>query len=84
MNNPKYATEIAIKYKYNVGKTITYIRCELFIFIGEELPNQYQNTNKSKEEEVKYEIPKSLNGIGISYVTMKDFIFDPEQQVRVV
>jgi len=29
---------------------------------------------------VKYEIPKPVNEIGIAYVSMKDFKFDPEQQ----
>jgi len=29
---------------------------------------------------VKYEIPKPVSEIGIAYVPMKDFKFDPEQQ----
>lgn len=29
---------------------------------------------------MKYEIPKPVSEIGIAYVSMKDFKFDPEQQ----
>ncbi|XP_060872662.1 proto-oncogene tyrosine-protein kinase receptor Ret-like isoform X2 [Metopolophium dirhodum] len=46
----------------------------------EELTNQNKTTEENIEGEVKYEIPKPVNEIGIAYVTMKDFIFDPEQQ----
>lgn len=45
-----------------------------FFFVDEELQNQ--NT-----EELKYEIPKPINELEISYVTMKDFTFDSEQVV---
>uniref|UniRef100_A0A2H8TDK2 Proto-oncogene tyrosine-protein kinase receptor Ret n=1 Tax=Melanaphis sacchari TaxID=742174 RepID=A0A2H8TDK2_9HEMI len=45
----------------------------------EELANQNQTTTETAEE-VKYEIPKPVSEIGIAYVTMKDFKFDPEQQ----
>jgi len=50
------------------------------LYLDEELANQNQTTAEHTEEEVKYEIPKPVNEIGITYVTMKDFIFDPEQQ----
>lgn len=39
---------------------------------------------KKPEETVKYEIPKSLNEIGLSCVTIKDFLFDREQPIQVV
>lgn len=42
--------------------------------------NTNQTTAESMQEEVKYAIPKPHNEIGMTYVTMKDFIFDPEQQ----
>lgn len=50
------------------------------LFLDEELANPNQTTAENIEEEVKYEIPKPVNEIGMSYVAMKDFIFDPEQQ----
>jgi len=50
------------------------------LFLDEELANQNKTTDENIEGEVKYEIPKPVNEIGIAYVTMKDFIFDPEQQ----
>lgn len=50
------------------------------MFLDEELSNENQTTTETIEEEVKYEIPKPLNEIGMTYVTMKDFLFDPEQQ----
>lgn len=50
------------------------------LFLDEELANQNQTTAENTDEEVKYEIPKPVNEIGMAYVTMKDFIFDPEQQ----
>lgn len=39
---------------------------------------------KRTEEIVKYEIQKSLNEVGLSCVTIKDFLFDPEQPTQVV
>lgn len=42
------------------------------------------NHTLSTEDEVKYETPKPLNEIGMSYLTMKDFKFDPEQQTQIV
>ncbi|CAH1736549.1 proto-oncogene tyrosine-protein kinase receptor Ret [Aphis gossypii] len=46
----------------------------------EELANENQTTTEITKEEVKYEIPKPVSEIGIAYVSMKDFKFDPEQQ----
>jgi len=64
--------------------TVTYYECNYLItkllFLDEELANQNQTTAENIEEEVKYEIPKPVNEIGMTYVAMKDFIFDPEQQ----
>lgn len=54
-----------------------------FCFLDEEIENQMTPSHR-EEEEVKYEIPKPLNEIGISYVTMKDFKFNPEQQAQIV
>ncbi|VVC28395.1 Hypothetical protein CINCED_3A010229 [Cinara cedri] len=46
-----------------------------------------QNQTKAKgtatEEQVTYEIPKSFNELGTTYVMMKDFTFDPNQQLQV-
>jgi len=50
------------------------------LFVDEELTNQNKTTDENTEGEVKYEIPKAVNEIGMTYLTMKDFIFDPEQQ----
>lgn len=56
----------------------------IILFTDEEPPNQKQISECIKEE-IEYEIPKSVNEIGISYVTMKDFKFDSEnQQAQVV
>lgn len=50
------------------------------MWIDEELTNHHQNI----KEEIKYATPKPVNEVGISYVTMKDFIFDTNQQAQVV
>lgn len=51
-----------------------------WLILDDELANKNQTTTENTEEEVKYEIPKPVNEIGMAYVTMKDFVFDPEQQ----
>lgn len=53
-------------------------------FLDEEPEKQNQSTNENIETEVIYEIPKHLNEVGMSYVTMKDFVFDSEQQEHIV
>lgn len=55
------------------------------MFLDEELANQNQTKTETSEEDVIYEIPKPVSEIGMTYVTMQDFIFDPEQkQAQVV
>lgn len=76
------------------GKNIIYISFEIItayvfcimkiIFLDEVHSDQNHTLTISTEEEVKYETPKPLNEIGMSYLTMKDFKFDPEQQAQVV
>jgi len=50
------------------------------LFLDDELATQNQTTAENTEEELKYEIPKPVDEIEMAYVTMKDFIFDPDQQ----
>lgn len=54
------------------------------IFLDEVHSDQNHTLTISTEDGVKYETPKPLNEIGMSYLTMKDFKFDPEQQTQVV
>ncbi|XP_050423996.1 proto-oncogene tyrosine-protein kinase receptor Ret isoform X2 [Adelges cooleyi] len=50
-------------------------------FMDDEEP---QNKNKEdEEEEQKYESPKQITEIGMSYITMKDFVFEPELQTHI-
>lgn len=51
-----------------------------WLFLDDELATQNQTTAENTEEELKYEIPKPVDEIEMAYVTMKDFIFDPDQQ----
>ena len=61
-------------YIFIYGHVWNYLITKL-LFLDEELANQIQTTTGNTEEEVKYEIPKPVNEIGMAYVTMKDFIF---------
>lgn len=61
------------------------IFCTMKIIFLDEVHNGQNHTlTISTEDEVKYETPKPLNEIGMSYLTMKDFKFDPELQTQVV
>lgn len=55
-----------------------------FFYIDEETLNQNQISTGSIKEERKYENPKLVNEFGISYVTMKDFKFDLDQQAKIM
>jgi hypothetical protein len=55
---------------------------KICITIDKESENK--NAIENTEEEVKYEIPKSHNEIGMTYVTMNDFIFDHKEKTQIV
>lgn len=42
--------------------------------------NQIKPKGTAVEDGVTYEIPKPLSELGTTYVMMKDFTFEPEQQ----